>query len=52
VQIWSPATTPGHFVTAEIQEGLTAYEWRVDRTGRTENVCLDQSCSLGFDKMT
>ena len=30
VRIWSPATTPGHFVTAEIQEGLTAYEWRAD----------------------
>jgi len=33
VQIWAraaSATTPGHFVTAEIQEGLTAYEFRAD----------------------
>lgn len=30
VRIWAPAPTPGHFVTAEIQEGLTAYEWKAD----------------------
>lgn len=30
VRIWAPASTAGHFVTAEIQEGLTAYEWKPD----------------------
>ena len=29
-RMWAPASTPGHFVTAEIQEGMTAYEWRPD----------------------
>lgn len=30
VRMWTTAATPQHFVTAEIQEGLTAYEWRPD----------------------
>ena len=30
VRMWLEATSPGHFVTAEMQEGMTAYEWRYD----------------------
>lgn len=30
-RIWVAASTPGHFITAEIQEGMTAYEWKPDR---------------------
>ena len=30
VRLWSPVGTPGHFITAELQEGMTAYEWRPD----------------------
>lgn len=29
-RMWTDSPAPGHFVTAEVQEGLTAYEWRVD----------------------
>lgn len=29
-RMWAPASTPEHFVTAEIQEGMTAFEWRPD----------------------
>lgn len=30
VRMWADSSSPGHFLTAEIQEGLTAYEWRAD----------------------
>ena len=30
VRMWASASTPQHFVTAEIQEGMTAYEWKPD----------------------
>jgi hypothetical protein len=30
VHMWAPLSTPQHFVTAEVQEGMTAYEWRPD----------------------
>lgn len=30
IRLWSPATTSGHLVTAEVQEGMSAYEWRPD----------------------
>ncbi len=30
VRMWTDAPTTGHFVTAELQEGLTAYEWKPD----------------------
>ena len=30
VRVWAPVETPGHFITAELQEGLTAYAWRPD----------------------
>jgi hypothetical protein len=30
VRVWAPVGTPGHFITAELQEGMTAYEWRPD----------------------
>ncbi len=29
-RMWADSTTAGHYLTAEIQEGLTAYEWRMD----------------------
>jgi hypothetical protein len=29
-RMWASCSAPGHFVTAEVQEGLTAYEWRPD----------------------
>lgn len=32
VRMWHEATSPGHLVTAEMQEGMTAYEWRHDPT--------------------
>lgn len=28
--MWTSCSAEGHFVTAEVQEGLTAYEWRPD----------------------
>lgn len=28
VRIWTRASSPGHVVAAEVQEGMTAYEWR------------------------
>lgn len=28
VRMWAPTSVAGHFLTAEIQEGLTAYEWK------------------------
>lgn len=28
VRIWCQATSPNHFLTVELQEGLTAYEWK------------------------
>ena len=30
VRMWHEASAPGHYVTAEMQEGMTAYEWRYD----------------------
>lgn len=30
VRMWAPASKPDHVVTAEIQEGMTAYEWKPD----------------------
>lgn len=30
VRLWPDASTPDHYVTAELQEGLTAYEWKPD----------------------
>jgi hypothetical protein len=29
-RMWAPASAPGHHVTAELQEGMSAYEWRPD----------------------
>lgn len=29
-RMWTGCSAEGHFVTAEVQEGLTAYEWRPD----------------------
>ncbi len=29
-RMWAPASAPGHRVTAELQEGMSAYEWRPD----------------------
>ena len=29
-RMWAPASGPGHHVTAELQEGMSAYEWRPD----------------------
>jgi hypothetical protein len=29
-RMWASCSAEGHFVTAEVQEGLTAYEWRPD----------------------
>jgi len=30
VRMWAATSTPHHFVIAEIQEGMTAYEWKPD----------------------
>lgn len=30
LRMWTATSVPGHFVTAEMQEGLTAYEWKPD----------------------
>ncbi|HEY5845849.1 MAG TPA: hypothetical protein VIT42_03555 [Microlunatus sp.] len=30
VRMWSATSTADHYVTAELQEGLTAYEWKAD----------------------
>jgi hypothetical protein len=29
-RMWAPASAPGHHVSAELQEGMSAYEWRPD----------------------
>jgi hypothetical protein len=29
-QMWAPASAPGHHVTAELEERMSAYEWRPD----------------------
>lgn len=30
VRIWTPSRAPGHVVAAELQEGMTAFEWKRD----------------------
>lgn len=30
VRIWAPSRASGHLVTAELQEGMTAFEWKPD----------------------
>lgn len=30
VRIWTSSRSPGHLVTAEVQEGMTAFEWKPD----------------------
>ena len=32
VRIWTPSRVAGHLVTAELQEGMTAFEWKPDPT--------------------
>lgn len=32
VRIWAPSRASGHLLTAELQEGMTAFEWRPDPT--------------------
>ncbi|GAB3488271.1 hypothetical protein [Flexivirga lutea] len=32
VRIWTSSRSPGHLVTAELQEGMTAFEWKPDPT--------------------
>ncbi|HWJ65129.1 MAG TPA: hypothetical protein VNT31_00485 [Nocardioides sp.] len=34
LRMWTDSTTPDHLVTAELQEGMTAYEWRFDPARR------------------
>lgn len=30
MRIWTSSRAPGHLVTAELQEGMTAFEWKPD----------------------